>query len=79
MSRKKRDIMEKVTEVHVDQIIKITLLRTDYRDYVREWSEKLSRKTRRAHSTRADALDEDDESDSLESDDEIDLEASVRE
>ena len=47
--------MEKVTEVHVDQIMKITLLRTDYRDYVREWSEKLSRKTRWAHSTRADA------------------------
>ena len=76
---KRRDLMEKVTEVHVDQIIKITLLRTDYRDYVREWSERLSRKTKRAHSTRADALDEDDESDSLESDDEIDLEASVRE
>ena len=70
--------MEKVTEVHIDQIIKITLLRTDYRDYVREWSEKLSRK-RRAHSTRADALEDDGESDSMDSDEEIDLEASVRE
>merc|ERR1712030_215984 len=75
---KRRDLIEKVMEVHVDQIIKITLLRTDYRDYVREWSEKLS-KNRRAHSTRADVLEDDGESDSMDTDEEIDLEASVRE
>ena len=70
--------MEKVTESHVDMIIKVFLLRTDYHDYVRDWSEHLRKKVRSHHSTRIGGMDgSDTESDDSEED--IDLEQSVRE
>ena len=40
----RRRLMEKVTESHVDMIIKVCLLRTDYRDYVLDWSEHLNKR-----------------------------------
>ena len=70
--------MTKVTESHVDHIIKVCLLRTDYCDYVRDWSEHLRKKVRSHHSTRIGGIEESYmESDNSEED--IDLDESVRE
>ena len=74
----RRNLLEKVNEAHVDQIIKVCLLKTDYRDYVKEWAEHLRKRPRSAHSTRIAEFGASD-SDSDDSGDDIDLEASVRE
>ena len=76
---KKRRLMEKMTEQHTDTIINVTLLKTDYREYVRLWSEKLRKEMRRS-STRVGDFGSDTESDDSEdSESGADLEASVAE
>jgi len=78
---KKRKLVEKMTENHIDTIIQVTLLRTDYREYMRVWSEKLRKEMRRS-STRVAGFGSSSDSDGSESGEDgsgDDLEASVAE